>query len=99
MNELGVRLIGQENSLLTANVKEKTLDCDTSSFVVKAMAHEMGWPVYPVAAPGHMFVRWEERGGERFNIDLGEVYGDEWYVSEFRLSQASIDSGVYLSSQ
>lgn len=99
MKELGVRFIAQENSLLTANVRDKTLDCDTSSFVVKAIAHEMGWPVYLVQVPGHVFVRWEEMGGEKFNMDYGKVYKDELYVQRKGLSQASIDLGVYLSSR
>ncbi len=38
-------------------------------------------------------------GGERFNMDEGDVYKDEWYVRKFGLSQASMDAGVYLSSQ
>jgi len=99
MKELGVRFFDQKNPLLTANVREKTLDCDTSSFVVKAIAHEMGWPVYLVRVPEHAFVRWEEMGGERFNMDEGEVLKDAYYVMWLGLSQASIDSGVYLSSQ
>lgn len=99
LEELGIRFSDKDISLLTAGVKKKMLDCDTSSFVVKAIAHEMGWPIYLVGVPGHVFVRWEETGGERFNSDFGYVFEDEYYVKKFKLSQASIDAGVYLSSQ
>ena len=92
----GITALGD---LLTDNIMAKTLDCDTSSFVVCAIAHEMGWPVYPVYADRHLFVRWDETSGERFNMDLGKVHEDQYYVEKNRLPQASIDAGVYLSSR
>ena len=98
MEELGVRFIDQEDSLFATNVKKGVLDCDTSSFVALAVAHEMGWPLALVLAPRHAFVRWEGEG-ERFNVDMGVIYSDSFYVNWLKISPESIEGGVYLASR
>lgn len=97
IQELGVRLIDQKDTLLTANITAKGLDCDTSSFIVLAVAHEMGWPVSYIRAPQHAFVRWEERG-ERFNMDRAESHRDRFYRKKYGVSRESARMGVYLTS-
>ncbi|MBI4125836.1 MAG: tetratricopeptide repeat protein [Deltaproteobacteria bacterium] len=98
MQDLGVRFIRQEDALFTTNVKRKQLDCDTSSFMALAVAHELGWPLSLVLAPGHVFVRWEGEG-ERFNVDEGYILPDSYYVNILNISKKSREAGVYLASQ
>jgi tetratricopeptide (TPR) repeat protein len=98
-----IRSIGMEfkdsgQHLFTQDVKKKELDCDTSSFIVLAVAHEMGWPVHLVRAPGHIFVRWDDDKGTRFNIDFGKITSDDDYYREFSLSPQAVGQGVYLKN-
>lgn len=101
MEELGVRFIAQKDSLLATNIGRRQFDCDTSSFIVLAVAHEMGWPVFAVKAPEHLFVRWEGEG-ERFNMDYGMSYDDALYEEGIgplrKIPKEAIDAGVYLAS-
>lgn len=80
-------------------IADKVLDCDTSTMVVLAVAHEMGWPVYPVMVPQHVFARWDDGAGTRFNIDHGYIYEDEYYMTwPQAITKESVDSGVYLKN-
>lgn len=50
-----------------------------------AIGQRLGWPIRPVAVPGHTFCRWDDRRtGERFNIEAATRKGfidhdDEYY--------------------
>lgn len=68
--------------LFTNDLINKKLDCDTSSFVVRALAEEFGWPVHLVVIPEHVFVRWND-GKVAFNIDGGKILPDAYYRKNF----------------
>jgi len=89
---------GKDNSLFSQNLSGVGLDCDTSSMFIMALAHELDWPVYLVAVPGHIFARWDDGKGKRFNIDYGSIKSDESYIKDFHIPQSSIDNGIYLKN-
>ncbi len=43
--------------------------CVTMPVLYVAIGRRLGYPLFLVQAREHFFVRWEERGGERFNIE------------------------------
>jgi tetratricopeptide (TPR) repeat protein len=96
MHDRGLRY--KEMDRLIPGLLSSRLDCDTSSLVVLAVAHEMKWPVYGVRAPDHFFVRWEDGRGTRFNMDFGESKSDEDYQKDLSISEESIRRGVYLTN-
>lgn len=56
--------------------------CVTMPVLYIAVGRRLGYPLYLVQAREHFFVRWEEEGGERFNIEatsLGFVPRDDDY--------------------
>lgn len=94
----GLGDLNAESSLFIHNVRKKQLDCDTSSFIVLAVAHEMGWPVHAVRAPGHIFVRWDDGAGKRFNMDFGNLRDDDAYPKKFEITSKARSDGIYLKS-
>lgn len=101
IQSLGIKITTDKSppsTLLIENINSKWLDGDTSSFIVKAVAHEMAWPVYLVNAQEHMFARWDYGNGTHFNIDNGIIKPDKKYVTQFRISKHAIDKGVYLKN-
>jgi tetratricopeptide (TPR) repeat protein len=98
MDQMGLRFGDMDNTLLTQNLNSNQLDCDTSSFVVMAVAHEMGWPVHLVMVPNHVFVRWDDGKGTRFNMDFGEIRSDEYYIKEFKIPPENLQKGIHLKN-
>lgn len=74
------------------------LDCNTSSFVVLAIAHELNWPTHFVSAPMHAFVRWDDGAGKRMNMDWGDSFPDENYIQNLNISPRALENRIYLSN-
>ena len=77
--------------------------CATMPPLYIAVGRALGYPLKLVQAKEHLFARWDEPGGERFNIEctsLGFVpYDDEHYLTQPRpLSRAEVEAGVFLRS-
>ena len=101
IKSLGIKITTDKSppsTLLIENINSKWLDSDTSSFIVKAIAHEMGWPVHLVNAQKHMFARWDYGNGTHFNIDNGIIKPDKKYVTQFKISKHAIGKGIYLKN-
>ncbi len=100
--DLGFQYQSTDN--LMAGLGKGVLDCDTESFLVLAVAHEMGWPVHGVRAPAHFFVRWVGDDGEVFNMDLkgvSEEDADYLKSAEERgdpINKKTLEQGHYLKS-
>ncbi len=94
--EAGLNLDDQSGDGLARSIAKGRLDCDTSGFIILAMAHEFGWPVYAVSGPQHFFLRWDDGAGERFNIDYGESYSDAFYTAYLNIDSKSVAKGVFL---
>ena len=97
LKEKGFKLLEQEeDTLFISNLLEGELDCDTSSFVVLAVAQELGWPVKIVSVPRHAFVRWE---GEdiKLNIDYGNLRADNYYHKRYSWDGTVLDLNGIIS--
>ena len=99
MKEVGIEFKNQDDITFIGTLNKNALDCDTSSFVVLAVSHELNWPVHLVGVPKHAFVRWDDGKSKKFNIDFGETYSDESYLEEFNISPDAIDRGVYMENK
>ncbi len=97
MKQLGIEF-GQPGQSFVCDINKKALDCDTSSFVVLAVAHELNWPIYLVRVPEHTFVRWDDHKGNRFNMDYGRIRPDEFYIKKFDISHREIEQGIHLKN-
>lgn len=89
---------GKSTELITnglrANVKK--VDCDLICFITLAVAHEMGWPVRAVLIPGHLFLRWNDNKGKKFNFDQGAVKSDAEYIRMKKIHPLAKKRGTYL---
>ena len=86
-----------ENQTFTACLKNNMLDCDTTTFLFLAIAHELKFPIYAAVAPEHLFMRWDD-GKTTFNFDYGEIHPDNFYIDHFKISKQAIINQVYLRS-
>lgn len=92
----GIAFGKQVGSRFSSSIAGGLLDCDTSSFVVIAVAHEMGWPVWLVDLPGHVFVRWDDGIGTRFNMDFGRTLEDSYYIEEYGVVPKALSDEIYM---
>ena len=57
--------------------------CVSMPVLYTAIARKLGYPVSLVTTKGHVFARWEDESGERFNIEATNqglsIYNDEYY--------------------
>jgi hypothetical protein len=53
--------------------------------VFAAVGRRLGYPLRLITTKGHMFIRWDDPGGERFNIECTSrglaIHPDEYYLS------------------
>jgi len=75
-----------------------------STYYRPAIAEELRLPLDIVAAPNHLFVRWDD-GKNVFNWETVDIFTskekiieDSKYISEFNIHEKSILNGVYLKN-
>lgn len=85
-------------TLLGDSFHQKQWRCDKLAFIYLAVAERMNWPVDIVLAPKHMFITWRLSNHESFNWETtnGKSYDDDYYLTRFKISQESINNGIYL---
>jgi tetratricopeptide (TPR) repeat protein len=95
----GDAALDSPDSLLPDRVLERRRGyCVGLATVYLALARELDLPIHAVAAPAHMFARYDD-GSERLNIELlgaGAGPEDAWYARQYAIPEASIDRGVFL---
>lgn len=98
IEEKGFKLKDQNNSLLVQNIKKQQLDCDTSSFVVQAVAYELGYPLSLVLAPKHAFLKWMGEGDSFYMDYSAGVQDRQYYFKRYRFIEAlaPVANGTYL---
>lgn len=97
----GVQFIANlTDSSFINGITQRRLDCDTSTFILLAMTHELGWPVRGVMLPTHFFARWVSDEEHHYNYELfsGASDTDEQYIERFHLDQSAIDNGAYFNT-
>ncbi|WP_076998256.1 transglutaminase family protein [Variovorax sp. KK3] len=89
----------QENNFLHHTLDTRQGHCITIPMLYMAFAQRLGYPVYSVVAPEHMFVRFVDPRLREQNIELTAEAGfepDEGYAYRLNVSRRAIKSGAYL---
>jgi len=87
-----------ELSALPYVIENRKGTCLGLSLIYLALAERLGLPFYGVAAPGHIFVRYDD-GRRRINIettDKGKRNEDSDYENDFMLHPTYTDHNFYL---
>jgi len=64
-----------------------------------AVAQRLGYPLYPVLAPDHIFVRYVDPNFTEQNVETtsgGKYFPDQYYIEAFAVSKKGLKSGSYL---
>ncbi len=98
-NDFSIRFKNQDAALFIDNLltEEGELDCDTTTFLFLAIAHECKWPLFAVSAPSHLFMRWDD-GRTTFNMDNRYIFTNDHYQKWLHINEKAIKNGVYLKS-
>lgn len=81
-------------------IAEKKGYCVGLATIYLILAEELNLPIYAIATPKHVFLRWDD-GKYRRNIELfqeGRPVADTDYIHDQRIPQRSIDDGVFLAN-
>lgn len=73
--------------------------CYTMPLLYIAVAQRLGYPIYPVLVPDHMFARYNDPSFQRQNIEVtsgGKYFEDAWYIQDFAISKRGLASGSYM---
>ncbi len=73
--------------------------CYSLPLLYIAVAQRLGYPLYPVLAPDHIFVRYVDPAFTEQNIETtsgGKYFPDQYYIEAFAVSQRGLKSGSYL---
>ena len=73
--------------------------CYSLPLLYIAVGQRLGYPVYPVAAPDHMFVRYVDANFTEQNIETssgGKYISDQTYIQNFLVSKRGLKSGSYM---
>lgn len=87
------------NRYINGVIQKKRGTCGNLGAFYIAVAQRLGYPVYAVAAPQHIFARYVEPDGNHKNIEptgKGGWSSDQKYIDDLNIPQAGIDNGVYM---
>jgi regulator of sirC expression with transglutaminase-like and TPR domain len=73
--------------------------CYSLPLLYIAVAQRLGYPLYPVLAPDHIFVRYVDPAFTEQNVETtsgGKYFPDQHYIKAFAVSQRGLKSGSYL---
>lgn len=88
-----------QNRYLNGILDTKTGSCVTMPLLYLAVAQRLGYPVYPVAAPQHLFLRYVDPRLKMQNIEAtsgGGYSPDDEYKEVLHVSDRGFKSGAYL---
>jgi hypothetical protein len=75
--------------------------CYTMPLLYIAVAQRVGYPIYPVAAPDHLFVRYVDPTFRRQNVETtsgGKFFTDDDYIKDFSVNDRALKSGSYMKT-
>ncbi len=90
-----------KNRYINGLLDTKSGSCFTMPLLYLALAQRLGYPVYPVSAPQHLFLRYVDPKLQMQNIEAtggGGYASDEDYTHDMEIPRRGIDSGVYLKT-
>ena len=88
-----------ENSLLLSILRTRAGNCVAMPILWYAVAERLGYPVYAVQAPQHLFLRYDD-GRFRQNIETttATTASDERIISDLEIPAAAVKSGAFMRS-
>lgn len=89
----------QENYFLNGILDRKLGICYTMPLLYMAVAQRLGYPIYAVTAPDHMFLRYADPLFIEQNIETtngGKFFPDAHYVKKYCVSNIGLRSGSYM---
>jgi regulator of sirC expression with transglutaminase-like and TPR domain len=93
-------ILGRKKSNRTINglMDTEKGSCWTMPLLYLAVAQRLRYPIYPVSAPQHIFLRYDDPGLEMRNIEAttGGYSSDEEYIYVMQVPEAGIKSGAYM---
>lgn len=89
-----------KNRYLNGVLDTKAGSCTTLPLLYLALAQRLRYPVYPVAAPQHLFCRYRLPDGTYQNIEAtaGGWSSDEEYIKVLEISERGLKSGTYMEN-
>jgi len=90
-----------KNLYLNGILETKSGSCTTMPLLYLALAQRLKYPVYPVAAPQHLFCRYIFPDGRYRNIEATSGGGwspDADYITDTEIPQQGIEEGAYLAT-
>ncbi len=95
-------MLGEQlkNRYLNGILDTKSGSCTTMPLLYLALAQRLGYPIYPVAAPQHLFCCYRLPDGTHHNIEAtaGGWSSDEDYIRELEIPAQGLKSGAYLET-
>jgi len=91
----------QENRYLNGILDTGKGSCVTVPLLYLTISQRLGYPVYPVRAPYHIFLRYVDPALEQKNIEAtggGGYVSDEEYTAVLQISGKSRKAGAYLKT-
>lgn len=89
-----------ENHYLNSILDSKRGNCSTMPMLYLVIAQRLGYPIYPVAAPDHLFLRYVEGRGKYLNIEAtnatANMPNDETYIKGLSIGEMALMKGSYL---
>lgn len=90
-----------KNRYLNGIMDTKAGSCTTMPMLYLAITQRLGYPIYPVAAPQHLFLRYVAEGFKEDNIEVtgnGAYVSNEEFIRDMEIPQRGVDSGTYLET-
>ena len=90
-----------KNRYINGLMDTKSGSCITMPLLYLALAQRLGYPVYPVSAPQHLFLRYVDPKLKMQNIEAtngGGYSPDEAYINDMEIPQRGIETGAYMKT-
>lgn len=90
-----------KNRYINGLLDTKSGSCVTMPLLYLALAQRLGYPVYSVSAPQHLFLRYVDPNLEMQNIEAtsgGGYSSDADYIVAMEIPNRGIDTGAYLQT-
>ncbi len=90
-----------KNRYINGLLDTKSGSCFTMPLLYLALAQRLGYPVYPVSAPQHLFLRYVDPKLAMQNIEAtggGGYSPDEAYINDMEIPSKGIETGAYLKT-
>lgn len=88
-----------KNRYINGLLDTKSGSCFTLPLLYLALAQRLGYPIYPVSAPQHIFLRYVDPNLKMQNIEAtggGGYTPEELYVNDMEIPSKGIETGTYL---